>query len=145
VSGLEHRDDGWYLMEPERFPLVAVARVIDGDTLDIRIDRANTLRVRLFGVDTAEQGEYCYSQATMRLAALAGREVRLAADARTEDDFGRALRYVFTAAGRSLDAALIDEGLGRAWRDDGVLRDMLASIEDAASATHRGCIWMAAP
>ena len=34
-------------------------------------------RVRLFGVDTPEQGERCYSEATERLKELAGDTVRV--------------------------------------------------------------------
>jgi micrococcal nuclease len=144
VTSLERHDDGWYLTQPERFPLVPVDRVVDGDTLDIRHGSA-TVRIRLFGVDAAEQGDSCYAEASRRLAALAGREVRLASDLRTQDDFGRELRYVFTPAGRSLDATLINEGLGTAWRDDGLLRDLLVGIEDAARTAQRGCIWTAGP
>jgi micrococcal nuclease len=125
--------------------VVVVARGIDGDSLDIRIGDATTLRVRLFGIDTAEQGEPCYAEATERLAMLTGREIRLASDARQQDDFGRHLRYVFTPAGRSLDAALVEEGFAAAWRDDGALRDLLVSIERDASAARRGCVWAASP
>ena len=120
--------------------MVLVDRVIDGDTLDAR-DGGTTFRVRLFGVDTAEEGQRCYTEAKARLASLATREVRLLPDARRQDEFGRELRYVFTAAGRSLDAVLVDEGLATAWREDGDLRRLLVDLEDAARAGQRGCLW----
>jgi endonuclease YncB( thermonuclease family) len=140
VTTLERRSDGWYLTDPEHFPTVVVDRIIDGDTLDVR-SGVTTSRVRLFGIDSAEEGERCYERAKARLAALASGEVRLASDARQRDGFGRELRYVFTPAGRSLDAALVDEGLATAWREDGALRGLLIGIEEAARAETRGCLW----
>ena len=47
--------------------------MIDGDTLDL----ANGTRIRVFGIDTPERGERCYSEATERLRQLAGDSVRL--------------------------------------------------------------------
>lgn len=48
---LEH-DDAWH------FHRVAIADVVDGDTLDVAVDLGfdvtRTVRVRLYGVDTAE-------------------------------------------------------------------------------------------
>jgi endonuclease YncB( thermonuclease family) len=88
-----------------------------------------------------EEGQRCYEEARARLASLAARELRLVSDARQRDEFGRELRYVFTPVGRSLDAALVDEGLATAWREDGGLRALLIGIEDAARAASRGCLW----
>ena len=137
---LEQRADGWYLPRPEAWPLVEIDRIIDGDTLDVRAAQT-VLRVRVFGIDTPERGERCYDEARAQLGALAGRSVRLVADARQQDSFGRELRYVFAPDGRSLDAALLDAGLARAWRQDGRLRDVLTGIEASAQAARRGCLW----
>jgi endonuclease YncB( thermonuclease family) len=140
VVALERRTDGWYLARPEAWPLVDVERIIDGDTLDVRA-AGTGLRVRVFGIDTPERGERCYTEATEQLGKLAGRSVRLVADARQQDSGGRELRYVFTPEGRSVDAALLDAGLAQAWREDGKLRDALVGIEANAKAAHRGCLW----
>ncbi|MGE3857784.1 MAG: thermonuclease family protein, partial [Dehalococcoidia bacterium] len=110
---------------------VAVTRVIDGDTLDVRAAETE-LRVRLYGVDTPERGEACYGEATARLRTLAGDRVLLLADARTQDRYGRELRDVFTTDGRSIDAALVTEGLALAWREDGSRRAELIAAEEAA-------------
>lgn len=130
--------------DPAALVPVRVVAVVDGDTLDVRA-AGTDLRVRLFGVDTPERGEPCFAEATTRLRTLAGGEVRLLADARQRDPFGRELRYVFTPDGRSLDAALIAEGLGRAWTEDGALRDVLVSLEEETRAAGRGCLWGDAP
>ncbi len=137
---LEQRADGWYLAQPEAWPLVEVERVVDGDTLDVRAAQT-ALRVRMFGIDAPERGERCADEAAASLGRLTGRAVRLVADARQQDAFGRELRYVFTPDGRSLDAALLDAGLARAWREDGALQTLLVSIEAGARDARRGCLW----
>ena len=140
-SGLVERDGGWFLPEDAETVAVTVDRLVDGDTLDVRLFGGEELRVRLFGVSTPELGEACAEEATARLATLAAGEVRLLADDRLEDAGGRALRYLFSPAGLSIDAVLIDEGLASAWRQDGAFRDALVAIEEAARGAGRGCLW----
>ena len=117
-----------------------VLDIIDGDTLDVEID-GHEERVRIFGIDTAERGERCFAEASSRLADLAADEIRLAADARERDSYGRLLRYVYTPAGLSIDATLIAEGLAYAWTRDGALRDPLVALEATARIERRGCLW----
>ena len=119
---------------------VRVSRVIDGDTLEVRAAET-PLRVRLYGVDTPERGERCADEATARLAALAGDRVLLVPDARPTDQYGRELRYVFTADGQSIDALLVSEGLAHAWRQDGNRRDAIVATEERARASKTGCLW----
>lgn len=140
-TGFERRAGGWYLGDGAETTAVAVERIIDGDTLDVRLFGGESLRVRLFGASTPEVGERCADEATARLEALAGAEVLLLADERLEDAGGRALRYVFTPAGLSIDAVLIDDGLATAWREDGAYRDALLEVEDDARAAGDGCLW----
>ena len=120
----------------------AVVRVIDGDTIDVLIDGGEE-RVRYFGVDTPERGERCFDEATERNEALVGEEVLLLSDLRERDEFDRLLRYVFTPAVESVDARLVAEGLGEAWRQDGAYRDELLALEGEAQAGGVGCLWAA--
>lgn len=112
-------DDDWHRYHGRRFEVV---RVIDGDTLDLRVtdgDEALT-RVRLWGVDTPElhtrdprpaepwaEEALAYSQGLVE-----GRWVtlRLQPD-RLRGGFGRLLAYVQTDDGVVLNAGLIEEGL----------------------------------
>lgn len=119
---------------------VRVDRVIDGDTLDVRAG-GEIFRVRVFGIDTTERGEACYSEGTARLRDLVGSEVILVPDVRLRDSNGRELRYVYTGDGRSVDATMVAEGIARAWRRDGALRDALVILEADAQAAGRGCLW----
>ena len=137
---LQRRADGWYIEEPARLPLVRVEEVIDGDTLDVRA-ADTTLRIRVFGINTTERGDRCYSEGRAALQALARSEVRLLRDARLQDSGGRELRYLFTPGGKSIDAEMVGSGLAHAWRDDGAYREVLTAAEDEARASRRGCLW----
>ena len=129
-------------IEPDAALLQAaeVVQVIDGDTIDVRVD-GDQERVRYYGIDTPERGERCYDEAAARNEALAGDRVLLLPDARERDPSGRLLRYVFTQAGVPVEARLIAEGLGVAWREDGAYRDTLLALEGNVRAEGAGCLW----
>ncbi len=90
-------DDNWY----------TVTRIIDGDTLQIRY-KGRTERVRLFGIDAPEKGEYGYFKAAALLEELCyGKKVRLefpTADKR--DRFGRLLAKVYLHNGMMVNEIL---------------------------------------
>lgn len=81
-------------------PEVRVARVIDGDTIEVDISDGGvraTERVRLLCIDTPERGEPGFAEATEHLRRLLDRRpVRIEADPEHDDRdfFGRLLRYV---------------------------------------------------
>jgi micrococcal nuclease len=128
------------LPDPLRLERAEVVDIVDGDTIDVRIDGREE-RVRYYGVDTTERGDDCFSEATGRNEQLAGDVVHLLPDARERDRFGRLLRYAFDDFGRSIEAQLIAEGLGHAWRDDGAYRDQLVELEAQAEGAGVGCLW----
>ena len=117
-------------------PLISVIKIIDGDTFDSTMGT-----VRLFGVDTPERGQRCYQEATGTLRKLAGAVVRVQRGPRIVDSYGRLLYYVYTPSGASIDEALIREGLGKAWRQDGQHRDYLYQQELIAKTRGAGCLW----
>ena len=119
---------------------VRIDEVIDGDTIAVFLDGIRTT-VRYYGVDTPERNERCYREAVDRNEHLAGARVLLLPDARELDPGGRTLRYVFTPEGISIDATLVAEGFGNAWRADGRYRDRLAGLESEAEEAQRGCLW----
>jgi micrococcal nuclease len=126
--------------DPARLERAEVLDIIDGDTIDVRIDGREE-RVRYYGVDTAERGDDCYGEARDRNRSLAGETVLLLPDARERDRNGRLLRYVFTEDALSIEEQLIAEGLGRAWPEDGTYRDHLLALEDEVRAAGIGCLW----
>jgi endonuclease YncB( thermonuclease family) len=119
-----------------------VEGVVDGDTIDV-VSGNRRMRVRYFGVDTPERGDVCFREAVDRNEALIDEEVLLLPDARDRDSGGRALRYVFLESGLSVDATLVAEGFGRAWREDGQYRDEIIALEREAEQAGRGCLWAA--
>ncbi len=140
TPALEQRADGWYSAAATTLPLVRLATVIDGDTVDV-LAAQTPLRIRAFGIDAPELDQRCAAAATARLGELAANGMRLQPDDRLQDEFGRELRYLFTVDGLSIDSAMVSEGLARAWHDDGVLRDHLVALEDEARDARRGCLW----
>jgi micrococcal nuclease len=117
-----------------------VTHIVDGDTFDVVLDGTEH-RVRIFGVDTPERGEPCFSEATALLRTLASDEVFLHTDVRKVDRNGRLLRYVYREDGLSIDAVLIAAGVAHAWTDDGALREALVAVEAGARSTRAGCLW----
>ena len=119
----------------EECPALRVSRVIDGDTFD-----SSAGRVRLFGADTPERNERCYTKASRRLRRLAGNEVRVEAGPRSGDG-NRLLFYVYTKNGESIEERLVQEGLAQAWTRDGQHRDFLVGLEQSARLSGTGCLW----
>ena len=121
--------------------VIAVARVIDGDTLVEDKSFRRDKRVRLYGVDTPEVGERCYVEATDRLIELAEESVRVEPGPREKDVYGRNLFYLYTEYGESIDEILVREGLGVAWTKDGQHRDIIVEVERQAKSAGTGCLW----
>jgi micrococcal nuclease len=97
-----------------------VVRVIDGDTIGVRIgDR--TERVRYIGVDTPESVKpgtpvQCFAKraSAANAALVAGRHVRLVGDVEHRDRYGRLLAYVYREGdGAFVNALLVRDGYAR--------------------------------
>jgi micrococcal nuclease len=129
-----------FCSRPSDLTAASVTKIIDGDTLDVRVDDREE-RVRIFGIDTPERGDRCFSEAAQALESMAGASVLLRADARERDRGGRLLRYVYTSDGVSIDASMISAGMALAWTQDGALRDPLVALEAQARDLRRGCLW----
>ncbi|HEY7622788.1 MAG TPA: thermonuclease family protein [Solirubrobacteraceae bacterium] len=97
-----------------------VVRVIDGDTIGVRIG-GRTERVRYIGVDTPESVKpdtpvQCYAKraAAANAALVAGHRVRLVGDVEHRDRYGRLLAYVYREGdGAFVNALLVREGYAR--------------------------------
>jgi endonuclease YncB( thermonuclease family) len=105
--------------KPRKPRAFAVARVIDGDTLELGDGR----RVRLVQIDAPENGEECYgSKATAVLRTLlpAGSRIRIERDRSLDnvDRYGRLLRYVRKGAS-NINVVLVRRGAASVWFYDG--------------------------
>jgi micrococcal nuclease len=98
-----------------------VVKVVDGDTLRVRLAGGRTERVRLIGIDTPETVKpdtpvQCYGRAASAEAhrLLDGRDVRLVADVESRDRYGRLLAYVYRRPdGLFANAELARRGFAR--------------------------------
>ena len=127
---------------------VKVARVIDGDTIQVLSD-GRQYTVRLIGADTPETKHpteavqrFGQEASAFTPAALEGRTVQLETDrpGDTVDRYGRLLRYVYLD-GQNFNARLISEGYAHAIR--GFRYSKRASflrLEEAAKRLGKG-LW----
>jgi|SRR5215203_620523 len=110
--------DGFWRDEPPGSATAYVTRVVDGDTIEVRLD-GRSEDVRYIGVDTPETVKpdnpvECFGpQASGFNHALVERErVRLVFDAERRDVYGRLLAYVYLGR-RFVNADLLRLGLAR--------------------------------
>lgn len=93
-----------------------VTRIIDGDTIDTTAGR-----VRVIGIDTPEQGQCGYEEATANAASIVpvGSAVALTAVGSKDDrdKYDRLLRFVTASDGTDLGLAQIGDGLADARYD----------------------------
>jgi endonuclease YncB( thermonuclease family) len=90
-----------------------VTRVVDGDTLDVRLTSGKRERIRLIGIDTPESGACYAAKASARARQLAlSKQVVLKGDATqdTRDRYGRLLAYVWLPGGKDLGYQLLAGG-----------------------------------
>jgi len=127
LSWIDHQ--GWLLSPQDgaralHRQWIEVARVIDGDTIDLdrRDGEHDTTRIRLWGIDTPEVGRDgrpgdpfadAAEQRTRQL--VAGQRVRVLLEPHDlRDRFGRVLAYLELPDGSILNERLLVEGLAEA-------------------------------
>jgi micrococcal nuclease len=90
-----------------------VTRVIDGDTIEVRIN-GQIYDVRYVGVNTPERDEPCFREATNFNARLVeGQTVRLVRDESNTDRYDRLLRYIYVDD-TLVNRELVEEGYAEA-------------------------------
>lgn len=126
---------------PARRRAARVARVVDGDTLELDSGE----RIRLVQIDAPEATGECYGRkagVVLRRLLPAGSTVRVARDPRLDDvdRYGRLLRYVFRR-GRNVNLLLVKRGAASVWfyqGDRGRYADALLRAAEAARAEAKG-------
>lgn len=118
-----------------------VTRVIDGDTIDVRLSSGEVVRVRYVGVNTPERDEVCYAEATAANAALVqNQQVRLERDRTDRDRFDRLLRYVYVGS-IFVNAELVRLGWAEVvlYEPDRREFENFRALEQAAQRAGLGC------
>jgi micrococcal nuclease len=129
----------------------AVVRVVDGDTIAVRLGGRDE-RVRYIGVDTPESVKpdtpvqcFAHAAADENARLVAGERVRLVRDVEARDRFGRLLAYVYRVRdGRFVNAELVRRGYARTLTIPPNVRfaDRFAGLARAARVAGRG-LWSA--
>jgi micrococcal nuclease len=129
---------------------VEVTRIIDGDTADVRTEAGAIERVRLFGYNTPEVNERCFTDGIFALALHVNAFndfpgwVYLEEGPRRIDQFGRSLYYGWIVFGGQLyllDEHMVGSGHATAWTADGQWRAGIMLAEQQARSAQRGCLW----
>jgi len=72
-----------------------IVGIVDGDTIDVRLEIGKTYRIRYIGMDTPEKGRPYFELATAKNSQLvAWKKVTLVKDISETDRYGRLLRYI---------------------------------------------------
>lgn len=113
--------EGWrapWTEEPPRSGWAYVARAVDGDTIEVRLD-GRSEDVRYIGVDTPETVKpgtpvQCFGPRAHRFNArlVTHRRLRLVFGVERRDAYGRLLAYVYLGR-RFVNAELVRRGLAR--------------------------------
>lgn len=133
-----------------------VERIVDGDTLWVRVDEPGgplpagaTHKIRLLGIDTPETqgpgGVECGGAEATAVAErhlLLGATVHLIADREDKDRYDRYLRYLWTDDGMFFNSQIVRDGLARAvlYEPNDAYIDVLRMNEAEARDNGRG-IW----
>lgn len=134
-------------MTGQRFDGATVVRVVDGDTIRVRLAGFET-PVRLLGIDTPERGECWSREATTTLRRLTppGATVTVETDRtqRDRDRYGRLLAYVYAQGDNGADATvnrrLLAAGAGDLYQPAGPVwfAGELTAARDQARAKRLG-------
>ena len=133
---------------PPVYEKVLVARVIDGDTIEL----ADGRKVRYIGIDTPEtvhpnKGQGCYGpEAVARNQQLVeGKVVELQSGIEDSDQYGRFLRYVYIG-GVFVNAQLVAEGYAYAssYGPASRFQQVFAQLQQYGKLKGRG-LWSACP
>jgi micrococcal nuclease len=133
--------------EPRSSASAIVTRVVDGDTIEVRLD-GRIEDVRYIGVDTPETVKPgapvdCFGPqaSAFNHQMVEGRRVRLVFDVQLRDVYGRLLAYVYLGD-RFVSAELVRRGLARTLTipPDDRFAGRLKRLEIAASRAGRG-LW----
>lgn len=130
-----------------------VLRVVDGDTLDARLDEdGKEWRIRLLGINTPETVDprrpvECFGkEASSRLNELVGgKRVRLEADPQADerDAYGRLLRNLTSEDGTDVNASMVRDGYAYAYLSfplDPARKKELKNLQEDAKIAGRG-LW----
>lgn len=131
--------------EPELFLSASLIRVVDGDTLDVRLN-SGPITIRMHGIDTPERKQPFGGPATKALRSLVeGQPLEIEPIEQT-DSYGRMVAKVFVR-GDDINARMIESGYAWAYRRylrHELVDERYCRLEAEARTAGRG-IWVGSP
>ncbi len=131
-----------------------VVKVVDGDTIHVRLDGRGREKVRYIGVDTPETKHprigvepFGPEASALNRDLIGGRRVQLRFDRQLRDRYGRLLAYVYREPdGLFVNAELVRRGLAEVMRVPPNVRhaERFEALEREARAAGRG-MWASGP
>ncbi|MDP9312365.1 MAG: thermonuclease family protein [Chloroflexota bacterium] len=135
-----------YPLQPDGLVQATVVEVIDGDTVDVRLD-GKIERLRLIGLDTPETKDprkpvQCFGKEASAQAAktLTGQTVLLEEDPSqdTRDKYNRLLRYVWLPDGKLYNLEMIIGGFAHEYTYETPYKYQAVFKKEEAAARERG-------
>ena len=117
-----------------------VTRIIDGDTIDVRID-GKVVRIRYLQMNTPERDQPCFKESSEANEDLVeGKTVRLVPDKELIDPYDRWLRHVYVGA-INVNRVLVAEGFAEAvyYSPNDMFLEEFQALEREAARAGRGC------
>jgi endonuclease YncB( thermonuclease family) len=138
--GIADRAAADSLAETGKEEIALVTRVIDGDTIDVRLN-GKTERIRYVQINTPERADPCFAESTRANADLvAGKTVRLLHSKKLTDPFGRLLHYVYVGD-IMVERVLVEQGWAEVvlYPPNDMHYEEFVRLEAEAAAAGRGC------
>jgi endonuclease YncB( thermonuclease family) len=123
-----------------------VVNVVDGDTIDVKLEDGENFRLRYIGIDTPESGEFCSNEATnFNRVMVEGKSALLVIDVSEVDRYDRLLRYVIVG-NIFVNYELVAQGYAQqvSYPPDVACVDTFLEAQRVARENERGC-WAATP
>jgi micrococcal nuclease len=120
--------------------------VVDGDTIDVKLEDGENFRLRYIGIDTPESGEFCSNEATnFNRVMVEGKSALLVIDVSEVDRYDRLLRYVIVG-NIFVNYELVAQGYAQqvSYPPDVACVDTFLEAQRVARENERGC-WAATP
>ncbi|MCC7522793.1 thermonuclease family protein [Candidatus Uhrbacteria bacterium] len=129
-----------------------ITRVVDGDTVEARLDTGDEATVRLLGINTPETVDprrpvECFGKEASNYMKqmVDGQRVRLDADTQADDidKYGRLLRNIVLDDGTDINARMVRDGYAYAYIDFPLNKNRkaeLVRLEEEARTAERG-LW----
>lgn len=157
---LDHQGPATFAQEPGGYEAADVVRVVDGDTIVVRITGrvegpgvgaaqvGGEYRVRFLGIDTPESVKpgspvecFGHEASAATAALLDGQSVRLVKDVEETDQYDRLLRYVYLGD-EMVNARLVVNGYAQVYTYPPNVRhaDLFVQLEQDARNNDRG-LW----